>query len=262
MPERYPSRIALRLEEAVAVDRIVKAAVGAGDVDRASPVRGEGERAQEVHWGGRMERGVVRCLTEEDAVLLRTETFIGDAGLDRGMQRQARLLQALSRQVEAEVLGVVDLSARVERDLAWMNRVAVGAVDLDDAVVAHHEGTEQVWAHTHGAARLGVPDLELYGLGPDQLEPAEEALRHVHRQLLERGLKADLELPDGQAVYLVPVLEAWPRLPLEWPGVGRAAGDRGPGLDGPRATLSLLHPPRLGRYRTDLEGVLTALGTD
>lgn len=260
MPERYTSRIALRLGEAVSVDRLVKAAVEAGDLDRASPVRGEGERAQEVHWGGRMERGVVRCLTTGYDVLLRTETYIDDAGLERGMQRQARLLQALTRQVEADVLGVADLSARVERDPAWMNRVAVGAVDLDDAVVAHHESVEPVWVRTHGAARLGVPDLELYGLEPDQVQPAEQALRHVHRHLLEHGLKADLELPGGPAVYLVPVLEAWPHLPLEWPGVGRAGGERGPGLDGPRATLSLLHPPRLGRYRTDLDGVLEALG--
>lgn len=261
MAERYTSRIALRLGEDVAVDEVVGAAVEAGDVDRASPVRGEGALAQEVHWGGRTERGVVRRLAEGDDLLLRTEVDLAGAGPEAGLARQARLLQALTRQLGDRVTRVVDLSARIERDRAWMNRAAVGAVELDDAVAVHHDVSgDWLWVLTHGAARLEIPDLELYGLGPDQREAAGEAVRHVHGQLLAGGLGADLELPGGRAVYLVPVLEAWSHLPLDWPGVGEAGEDRGPGLDGPRATLSLLHPPRLGRYRTDLRGVLEALG--
>jgi hypothetical protein len=33
----------------------------------------------------------------------------------------------------------------------------------------------------------------------------------------------------------------------------------GRGVDGPRASMSIKHKPRLGRYRTDLEGVLDRL---
>ena len=260
MADKYTSKIALVLEGPVHVGEVVEAAVEAGDIDRASPVRGEAAEAQEVHWGGRMQRAVVRRLVDgDDRALLRTEAYIGDDGPTKGMQRQASLLQALSRQVRGHVLGVRDLSARVERDEAWMNRVAVGAVERSDAIVLDHDGEGTYWVHSHGAARFDVPDLELYGLAKAELPAADDALRHVHDQLLDRGLKTDLELPSGEPVYLVPVLEAWQHLPLDWPGVGKAGEERGPGLQGPRATLSIRHKPRLGRYRVDLEGVVEAL---
>jgi hypothetical protein len=92
-----------------------------------------------------------------------------------------------------------------------------------------------------------------------QVEPAEQALAHVHDQLLAHGLKSDLFLPDGTPVYLVPVLEAWQHVPLEWPGVGKAGVERGPGLDGPRASLSVRHRPRLGKWKVDLKGVRKVL---
>jgi hypothetical protein len=81
-------------------------------------------------------------------------------------------------------------------------------------------------------------------------------LRAVLIQLLDGGIAALLMLPGGPRVRLIPVLEAWARLPLELPGVGRAGVDRGPGLDGPRATLSIHHRARLGRHRLDLDGVI------
>ncbi len=262
MPERYTSRLALRLDEPVDVDRVVQGAIDAGDIDRTGRAPGDAAEAQEVHWGGRMQKGVVRRTTDdEDRPLLRAEVYIGGDGLERGMQRQAQLLQALARQVDDErITGVVDLSARVERDRAWMNRLAIGAVDVQDVITLVHVGEGTYWVHTHGAARLDVPDLELYGLARSQLEAAGQAIRHVHDQLLRRGLDAELTLPGGESVYLVPVLEAWQELPMDWPGIGRAGQERGPGLAGPRATLSILHPPRLGRYATDLEGVIEALG--
>lgn len=260
MPDRYTSRIALRLDEPVDVAEVVGAAVEAGDLDRASGVRGEPAEAQEVHWGGRMQKGVVRRVTDADGrPLLRTEVYIGGDGLPTGVQRQARLLQGLARHVGDRVRGVVDLSARVERDLAWVNRATVGSVRLEDVVAVLRDGEDIHWLHTHGAARLDIPDLELYGLARSQLEAAEEALRAVHAQLVERGLGGELSLPSGEPVYLVPVLEAWQQLSGDWPGVGRPGGERGPGLDGPRATLSILHEPRLGRYPTDLGGVLEVL---
>jgi hypothetical protein len=43
--------------------------------------------------------------------------------------------------------------------------------------------------------------------------------------------------------------------------VGRGGQERGEGLDGPRASLSVLHRPRLGRYKKDLQGVLDILAT-
>jgi hypothetical protein len=92
-----------------------------------------------------------------------------------------------------------------------------------------------------------------------QVEAGRRALRSVHEQLLARGLKTELELPDGLPVYLVPVTDAWQHVPLDWPGVGKAGVDRGAGLDGPRASLSVRHRPRFGRWRTDLKGVLRAL---
>jgi hypothetical protein len=154
---------------------------------------------------------------------------------------------------------VVDHTAATDRDTGWMNRLAVGAVERDDAIVVRVDGEGTRWVRTHGAARFDVPDLELYGLNRAQVDAATEVVGHVHDQLLRYGLKAELSLPDGTRVYLVPVLEAWQHVPLDWPGVGRAGVERGEGLDGPRATLSVLHRPRLGRYRTDLQGVLDTL---
>lgn len=262
MAERYTSLIALVLDEPVDdVGTVVRAAVDARDIDRASAVRGDGAAAQEVNWGGRMDKAVVRQLPDPDdgATLLRTEAYLGAGGLVKGMQRQAQLVQALSRQLRGRIRAVRDLSATAEHDEAWVNRLAIGAVEPADAICVRAEGEGTWWVRTHGAARFDVPDLELYGLAAADLDAADAALRHVHAQLLERGITQDLTLPDGTPVYLVPVLEAWRHVSLDWPGVGRAGQDRGPGLDGPRATLSVLHRPRLGRYRKDLAGVLTAL---
>lgn len=259
MADRYTSRLALLVDEPVHVGDVVAGAVQAGDIDRSRPVRDVAEAA-EVNWGGRMAKAVIRRLEDEGEPVVRVEAYIGADGLVNGMQRQAQLLQAVARQLRGHVTGVRDLSAQVERDVAWMNRVAIGAVQQDDVVVAHDDGEGTHWVATHGAARLDVPDLELYGLHRDQVDRAVVELAHVHAQLLERGLKrADLALATGTPIYLVPVLEAWQDLPMEWPGIGRAGKERGPGLDGPRATLSVLHTPRFGRYRTDFAGALAEL---
>jgi hypothetical protein len=260
--DRYTSRMALFLDAPVEdVTPIVKAAGAAGDIDRGAPVRGQAEQAHEVHWGGRMQKAVVRATADErdGAPLLRIETYVGGDGIVQGMKRQALLLQALSRQLRGRIRGVRDLSAAVERDEAWMNRLAIGAVQPEDAITCVVEGEGTYWVHTHGAARFDVPDLELYGLPKVKVPAAEPALRAVHDQLLRGGLKAGLALPDGTPVYLVPILEAWQHVPLDWPGVGRAGQERSPDLTGPRASLSVLHKPRLGRYRTDLAGVVDRL---
>lgn len=259
MADRYTSQIALVLDQpAGPVDELVKRAVADGDVDRGTPVRGDGAEAMEVNWGGRMQRAVVRRLTEDDRHLLRTEAYVGDGGPSEGLKRQVVLLQGLARHAEG-VAGVVDVDARVEHDLAWLNRTAVAGGDVRELIAHEADGTGVRWLHTHGAARFDVPDLELYGLSAGQVAAATTAGRHVHDQLLAGGLTTELSLPGGEPVYLVPVLEAWQHCELEWPGIGRAGQDRGPGLDGPRATLSLLHTPRFGRYRIDLEGVREAL---
>ena len=260
MADRYTSRIALVLDAPVEdVGEVVRAATRAGDIDRHAPVR-DGREAQEVNWGGRMHKGVVRRLTDDDgADLLRTETYIGSDGLVDGMARHARLVQGLTRVLSGRVVGVRDLSAMADRDQAWTNRLAIGSVEQDDAIRTVDAGTGTHWVHTFGAARLDVPDLEVYGLARAQVPAAERAIAHVHGQLLAQGLKGDLSLPGGEAVYLVPVLDAWQHLPMDWPGIGRAGQDRGPGLDGPRATLSLLHQSRLGRVRKDFQGVLDTL---
>lgn len=261
MAEKYTSRIALVLDAPVDdVGAVVADAVKAGDIDRHGPVHGEGQVAQEVNWAGRMQKGVVRQLTEDDEVLLRTEAYIGTDGLEQGMARQARLVQALARQLSGRVEGVRDLSAMADRDVAWVNRLAIGAVERADAIRTVDAGTGTHWAHTFGAARFDVPDLELYGLSAAQVPAAEAAIAHVHDTLLAHGLKAELALPSGEPVYLVPVLEAWQHVNPDWPGVGRAGQERGPGLDGPRATLSILHRSRLGRIKRDFAGVLDTLG--
>lgn len=261
MADRYTSRVSLVLTDAIDdVGEVVQAAGRSKDVDRASPVGDEGYLAQEVHWGGRMQKAVVRQLREDDGtVLLRTETYLGDDGPINGMQRQAKLLQGLARHLRGKVAGVVDHAAMCDRDEAWMHRVAVGSVTIDDAIVAVVDGEGTRWVRTHGAGRFGVPDLELYGLGRDDVDGARQVVRHIHDQLLRGGLKTRLTLPDGTPVYLVPVLEAWQHVPLDWPGVGRAGQVRGEGLDGPRATLSVLHKARFGRYRKDVQGVLDTL---
>ena len=259
MADRYTSQIALVLDHpAGPVDELVKRAGAAGDVDRGTPVRGEGAEAMEVNWGGRMQRAVVRRVDEDGRHLLRTEAYVGDGGPKEGIKRQVLLLQGLARHVDG-VTGVLDLESRQEHDVAWLNRAAVAGVPLEDLISHEVDGLGTIWVHTHGAARFDVPDLELYGLSAGQVDAASAALRHVHEQLLARGLQSELRLPTGEPVYLVPVLEAWQHCDLDWPGVGRAGQDRGPGLDGPRATLSLLHKPRFGRYKVDLEGVREAL---
>lgn len=260
MAEQYTSRIALVLDAPVDdVGAVVAGATKAGDIDRHGPVIGQGEVAQEVNWGGRMQKGVVRQLTDDGEALLRTEAYIGSDGLEQGMARQARLVQALARQLSGRVTGVRDLSAMADRDVAWVNRLAIGAVQRDDAIRTVDAGTGTHWVHTFGAARLDVPDLELYGLSAAQVPAAESALAHVHGILLDRGLTAELTLPSGEPVYLVPVLQAWQHVNPDWPGVGRAGQERGDGLDGPRATLSILHRSRLGRIKRDFGGVLDAL---
>jgi hypothetical protein len=259
--DRYTSLMALALDAPVDdVGPIVRAAGEAGDLDRGAPVRGQETEAVEVQWGGRMQKAVVRATEDADGTpLLRTETYVGSDGIVQGMRRHALLLQALARQLRGRVREVRDLSATVVHDEAWMHRLAIGAVEPSDAVVVVADGEGTHWVHTHGAARFDVPDLELYGLPRVKVPGAEPVLRHLHDQLLRGGLKAELSLPDGTPVYLVPVLEAWQHVPLDWPGVGRAGKDRGPDLTGPRATLSVLHKPRFGRYRTDLQGVVDRL---
>lgn len=263
MADRPTSLVALRLPAPVPdVGAVVAAARAAGDVDRTTP-RGDGRAAQEVLWGGRAQPAAIRALTDDDGVhLLRTEVAVGIDGVAADMARQAGLLAALARHVDG-VLGVRDLSARTDHDLDWVERAASGSAGRPDVTVAVTDpavGRTPGWIRTHGAARFGVPDLELYGLTPGTEHAAVTALGAVQDALLAGGMAAPLVLPDGTSVRLVPVLEAWARLPMGWPGIGRAGAVRGPGLDGPRATLSVLHRPRLGRHRLDLEGVLARLG--
>lgn len=264
MADRYTSLLALVLDAPIAdVEVVVRAAREAGDLDRAAPVAGHATEAQEVQWGGRMQKAVVRAMADPDdgAALLRTEAYLGEDGLVGGIQRQAKLLQGLARQLPGQVRAVRDLSARTEHDSGWIHRCAIGAVEHEDAVLTVIDGEGTRWVRTHGAARFDVPDLELYGCNSVQADAAPSALQQVHEQLLRDGLKADLSLPDGTPVYLVPVRDAWQIVNLDWPGVGRAGRNRGPGLDGPRATLSVLRPARFGRYRKDLQGVLDRLGS-
>jgi hypothetical protein len=260
MADRYTSQIALVLDAPVDdVGAVVAAATAAGDVDRHAPI-GDGREAREVNWGGRMAKAAVRALSDDDgAPLLRVEAYIGGEGLVQGMSRQAQLLQGLARQLRGRVVGIRDLSARTDRDLAWLNRIAIGSVEQADAIVTVAAGEGTHWVHTFGAARFDVPDLELYGLARIDVPAAERVLVRLHATMLRGGLQADLDLPTGEPVYLVPVLEAWQHFPLDWPGIGRAGRDRGPGLDGPRATVSLLHPPRFGKYKRDFTGVLDTL---
>jgi hypothetical protein len=261
-----PSMLALVLDGPVEDVAALVAQVRAdGGIDRASAHSGDGRLAQDVHWGGRLQRAVVRCVEEDGAWLLRSDVMITADGLVEGLSRQAALLTALARALPGRVRGVRDLSARTDRDEVWLTRVAAGVVDAADGVVTtvaaapSEEGSvgrpEVGWVLTHGAARFGVPDLELYGVPPGGVDVARAVLERIAGQLTSDGLAAPLSLPDGTPVRLVPVLEVWPSLPAAWPGTGRAGVDRGPGLDGPRATLSVLHRARFGRHRLDLEGV-------
>ena len=260
------SLIALLLDRPIDdVGAVVTEARTAGGIDRASAHLGDGTVAQDVHWGGRMQRAVVRAVEEDGRPMLRTEISIDGDGLIEGLSRQGALLAALARVLPGRVVGVRDLSSRTERDEVWLTRLAAGVVDPSDAVAVvdgADPGSDGAarraalgWVLTHGAARLGVPDLELYGVGPAAMPAARSALTRVAGQLAAGGLAAPLSLEDGTPVRLVPVLEAWSGLPAHWPGLGRAGEDRGPGLDGPRATLSVLHRARFGRHRLDLEGV-------
>ena len=258
MSDAAPSRLALVLTAPVGdVGAVVEGLRVTGDVDRVGAVGTEPTRAQEVHWGGRMQRAVVRALDDEDgAPLVRVESFVASDGWSGGTRRQAQLVAALARALGDAVVGVRDVSARSDRDLAWLGALTEGRATHDDVVAVHDTGATPHWLATHGAARFGVPDIELYGVAPDRVDDARALVRRVIAALLDGGLDASLSTERGVALRLVPVLEVWRHLPLEWPGVGRAGTDRGPGLDGPRATLSVLRRARLGRHPIDLEGVL------
>jgi hypothetical protein len=261
-----PSFVTLLLDRPVDdVGAVIAEARAAGGIDRASAHTGDGSVAQEVHWGGRMQRAIVRAVAEDGVPGLRTEVVLASDGFVEGLMRQAALLVALAQVLPGRVRGVRDLSARTDRDEGWLARLATGSVRPADAVVVEvgaevgqdgpHGRGAVGWVLTHGAARLGVPDLELYGVPAGGTRAACAALERVAGQLAEGGLAAPLSLADGTPIRLVPVLEAWATLPAGWPGLGRAGQDRGPGLDGPRATLSVLHRARFGRHRLDLDGV-------
>jgi len=255
------SRIALMLDRPIDdVGEVIASARAAGGIDRATPRSGDGSVAQEVAWGGRLQRAIVHAAEDDGAPALVTEVDIVADGLIEGLSRHAALVAALADALSGRVRDVRDLSARVERDEGWLARVATGEVVATDGVRAivgaAADGPRAVgWVLTHGAARFGLPDLELYGVAAGAERAATAALEHVAAQLLRGGIGAAVALPDSTPLRLVPVLEVWPGLPAGWPGTGRAGVDRGPGLDGPRATLSVLHRPRFGRYRLDLDGV-------
>jgi len=255
------SRIALVLDRPVEdVGAVVAVARASGGIDRASPRSGDGSVAQEVAWGGRLQRAVVHATEEDGAPALVTEVHLVADGLIEGLTRHAALVATLSDALSGRVREIRDLSARTVRDEGWLARVASGRVAASDGVHAivgaSADGPRGAgWVLTHGAARFGLPDLELYGIAAGSEPVATAVLQHVAEQLLRGGIGAALSLPDATPLRLVPVLEVWPGLPAGWPGSGRAGVDRGPGLDGPRATLSVLHRPRFGRYRLDLEGV-------
>jgi hypothetical protein len=269
MTDARPSLIGLELDESVAdIREVIARARAAGGIDRAAAHHGDGSTAQDVYWGGRMQRAIVRTADDAGAPLLLSEVTIAADGIVEGLSRQATLLLALASVLPDRIRGVRDLSARVARDTPWLARVATGVVATEDAVVTVVGAAPTTskttlpadrntvgWVLTHGAARLGIPDLELYGVPPGALDAARAVLTRVAAQLATGGLGAALSLKDGTRLRLVPVLEVWSALPAAWPGSGRAGVDRGPGLDGPRATLSIMHRPRLGRHRLDLDGV-------
>ena len=152
-----PSLLALVLDRPVEdVAEVVAAARAAGGIDRASAHRADGTLAQDVHWGGRMQRAVVRAIDEAGTPLLRTEVAIASDGLAEGLSRQVALLAALAQALPGRVRRVRDLSARVDRDEAWMTRVSAGVVEVGDAVVSiiGAQAPPAGWVLTHGAARF------------------------------------------------------------------------------------------------------------
>lgn len=275
MTDALPSRLALVLDAPLDdLDPVLQQARLAGHLDRVGPLgaepRGPGPvLAREVHWGGRTQRAAVRALADDEdgAPLLRVEAVVAADGWSGGIARQAALVRGIAAALPGRVRSLRDGSARRDRPLDWLDRAVAGGLapeDVVEVVVAGggggaDAGAAVAWVHTHGAARFGVPDLELYGLAPVQVEDGVALVRSVLARLLVAGLGAPLE-DRGRSLRLVPVLQVWPHLPLGWPGVGRGGRDRGPGLDGPRATLSVLHAPRLGRHRLDVDGVIARLG--
>lgn len=259
MADAPTSRLGLVLGRPVDLDAPIAAARDRGGIDRASPLASDPDGAREVHWGGRLQRAVVRIVEDDGASVLRVEGVVATEGWRGGLAHQARLLAALAGALDAigaPSVAVRDLSARRERDPDWLERAAAGALEAPEAVGLDVADGPRSWLATHGVARFGVPDLELYGVPEERVGHASAILLHVLALLLDGGLSAPLDDGAGRPLRLVPVLEAWPRLPIDWPGVGRGGRVRGPGLDGPRATLSLLRRRRLGSHPIDLAGVL------
>jgi hypothetical protein len=270
------SRIDLVLRDAIPdLVELMRTARTAGGVDRSSPRGADPSRAQEVLWGGRMQRALVQVIDAPERgapsldaaaqgmplARVRVEADLSGDGFVDGLARHANLVLVLADALGSAVIEIDDRSARTRRDRAWLERVATGSAHAEDATssVEHVDAAGIAWLATHGAARFAIPDLELYGLSSAALPAGRHALARVHAQLLDDGLAARLSLVDGTVVRLVPVLEVWGSMPLGWPGVGRAGVDRGEGLDGPRATLSVLHRARFGRHRLDLDGVRARL---
>ena len=210
-----PSLLALILDRPVEdVAEVVAAARAAGGIDRASAHRADGTLAQDVHWGGRMQRAVVRAIDEAGTPLLRTEVAIASDGLAEGLSRQVALLAALAQALPGRVRRVRDLSARVDRDEAWMTRVSAGVVEVGDAVVSiiGAQAPPAGWVLTHGAARFGVPDLELYGVPAGAAEAAVVVLDRVAGQLVAGGARCTTVAPRRHGAAARPGARgvAWP----------------------------------------------------
>ncbi len=110
-----------------------------------------------------------------------------------GLEAVAEAL-ALARILVAEVGGVVlDVAAgRVLEDDA-LERSTADELDAEDHVVLHvvQGPSGASWVHTHGLAKLGVPDLEAHGVPPDLVGEVSS---------LFTDLAGDLALGDGPEV--------------------------------------------------------------
>ncbi|HVY62718.1 MAG TPA: hypothetical protein VHF22_13755, partial [Planctomycetota bacterium] len=84
---------------------------------------------------------------------------------------------------------------------------AASGIPIGKLVNVHMiEGPDGVWVHTHGAAKLGLPELEAFGVHPVRASDAGHALHRTLEAWARDGSaapNAEVPLPNGRAIAVI-----------------------------------------------------------
>lgn len=133
-------------------------------------------------------------------------------------QSQLRLIEAAS---VAGLVAVYDESALIVRSAARVKEIARAAnPPRPSTLYAIHEaeGNGRIWLHTHGLPRLGIPEIELLGLGPSDVQEGYDLIDAIVDVVFGGGEPDEdglLAIGEDMEVRLVTVPDALAILPPE-----------------------------------------------